>query len=319
MVSPLARKMNSGSPERWEADRIRARDDMIFWLAENAESSQLRIDLENKSLLAIQLLEKNLSIRESISTFPESLTVIRALTRRDIGTSQFATFTGFGESIIRRIEGGVNAPSEFIEKATLILESELDYALVPWLQERRTATVEERNRSVYVSADRILRRTTSTALRYQHEPRQLEKLESFLIAQGLKKHDFTTLVDPLVDVIPGTYSFRVNVNGKTSEDLILKQNVDVLIKPFSYAADALPIFMEAKSMSDEVNPNKRQKEEAQKINNLIRMWGTKSTSDIIYLLLLGGTVPRRYLEVEAGSGIDWIWEHRVEDLKLLLD
>jgi type II restriction enzyme len=109
------------------------------------------------------------------------------------------------------------------------------------------------------------------------------------------------------------------VNGKTSEDLILKQNVDVLIKPLSYATDALPIFMEAKSMSDEVNPNKRQKEEAQKINNLIRMWGSRSASDIIYLLLLGGTVPRRYLEVEAGSGIDWIWEHRVEDLKILLD
>jgi len=319
MVNRLARKMNSGSPERWEADRIRARDEMISWLAENAESSQLRIELENKSLLAVQLLEKNLSIRESVSTFPESLTVLRALTRRDIGTSQFATFTGFGVSIIRSIERGINAPSEFIKEATLILEGELDYALVPWLQERRGATVEERNRAVHVSADRILRRITSTALRYQHEPRQLEKLESFLIAQGLKKTDFTTLVDPLVDVIPGTYAFRVNVNGKTSEDLILKQNVDVLIKPFSYAPDALPIFMEAKSMSDEVNPNKRQKEEAQKINNLIRMWGSRSTSDIIYLLLLGGTVPRRYLEVEAGSGIDWIWEHRVEDIKLLLD
>ena len=319
MARPLIRKMNSGSPEKWEADRILARDEMISWLAENAESSQLRIELEHKSSIAVQLLEQNLDIRNTIIAFPESLTTIRALTRRDVGTSQFATFTGFGETTIRRIEGGVNAPTDFIDKATLILETELDYALVPWLRERRTATVDERNRAVCVSADRILRRATSTALRYQHEPRQLAKLETFLSSQGLKKHDFYTLVNPLTDVIPGTYAFRVNVNGKTSEDLILKQNVDVLIKPFSYASDALPIFMEAKSMSDEVNPNKRQKEEAQKISNLIRMWGSRSTSDIIYLLLLGGTVPRRYLEVEAGSGIDWIWEHRVEDLKLILD
>jgi hypothetical protein len=38
-----------------------------------------------------------------------------------------------------------------------------------------------------------------------------------------------------------------------------------------------------------------------------------------FVLLLGGTVPRRYLEVEAGSGLDWIWEHRVQDLSALLD
>jgi type II restriction enzyme len=80
----------------------------------------------------------------------------------------------------------------------------------------------------------------------------------------------------------------------------------------------LPIFLEAKSMTDEVNPNKRQKEEAQKVESARRRWQTPDEK-LNFILLLGGTVPKRYLQVEAGSDLDWIWEHRVEDLKLILD
>jgi type II restriction enzyme len=103
--------------------------------------------------------------------------------------------------------------------------------------------------------------------------------------------------------------------SSTSFILILKLT---LIMPFSKSGGLLPIFLEAKSMTDEVNPNKRQKEEAQKVDNVRRKWQDKSER-LNFILLLGGTVPRRYLEVEAGSGLDWIWEHRVNDLNRLLD
>jgi hypothetical protein len=147
----------------------------------------------------------------------------------------------------------------------------------------------------------------------------LEKLENFLKDEGFVEQKFSTLVNPLHDVRAGSYAFRTNVNGMTSEGLILKQNVDVLIKPYGVGLESLPIFMEAKSMTDEVNPNKRQKEEAQKFDNLKRMLEASSGQKVIYVLLIGGTVPWRYLEVEAGSGIDWVWEHRVSDLRLLFD
>ena len=91
------------------------------------------------------------------------------------------------------------------------------------------------------------------------------------------------------------------------------QSVDVVLKPLGSSTEQLPVFIEAKSMTDKVNPNKRQKEEAQKAASLRRKWG--STGETVhFLLLLGGTVPKRYLIVERDSGLDWIWEHRVEDL-----
>ena len=96
--------------------------------------------------------------------------------------------------------------------------------------------------------------------------------------------------------------------------------------PFSDANDMLPIFIEAKSMTDKANPNKRQKEEGKKIQNLRRRWQRpegkeeKNQEDpFIYVIEVGGTIPKRYLETEENQGIDWFFEDRPEDLDVLLD
>ncbi len=311
--------MNSDKPERWERDRDQARGEIIEWLSVAVDTKQRRDDLERRVAGSLKTLLNCQSIEEALTKEPFILMTLRALTRRDVGTSQFATFLNVGESEIRRFEEGKReSATDLIVGASKMIEVELDRGLVPWLQPKREPTSDEIDRAVHIGADRILRRSTSTELRYKHEPRQLEKLKAFLSTHGYEEHSFSTLVDPVQDVEPGVFSFRANVNGMTSEGLTLKQNVDVLIKPHGAIRKELPIFMEAKSMTDEVNPNKRQKEEAQKVNNLKRMWADRNRRPLVYVLLLGGTVPRRYLEVEAGSGIDWVWEHRISDLLPLL-
>lgn len=311
--------MNSNVPENWEVDREQARSEIISWLSVSIDTKQRRTDLEVRTANSLDNLAKFQSIEIALNHDPFLLTTLRSLTRRDVGMSQFATFLGIGESELRGFEEGKKEPSkEFVVNAAKLIEVEIDHGLIPWYGEDRIPSVEERNRAIVVSSDRILKRSTSTELRYKHEPRQLEKLKEFLLKNDYKEHSYSTLVNPLKDVPQGTFSFRANVNGMTSEGLTLKQNVDVLIKPHNASREELPIFMEAKSMTDEVNPNKRQKEEAQKVNNLKRMFGTDNQKPLVYILLIGGTVPRRYLEVEAGSGIDWVWEHRISDLLPLL-
>jgi hypothetical protein len=61
------------------------------------------------------------------------------------------------------------------------------------------------------------------------------------------------------------------------------------------------------------NVNKRRKEEATKINQL------KATFDekVVFALFLCGYFDAAYLGYEAAEGIDWIWEHRIEDLDQL--
>src|SRR5208282_2196811 len=72
----------------------------------------------------------------------------------------------------------------------------------------------------------------------------------------------------------------------------------------------LPVCVEAKSAGDFTNVNKRRKEEAQKMNQLKATFGGKLT----YVLFLRGYFDAGYLGYEASEGIDWIWEHRADDL-----
>lgn len=310
--------MNSKNPERWEQDESIAKKEIISWLADAADASSLRITLEARNRIILEKLVGGVKLREAIIQDSSVLTVLRSLTRRDIGTSQMATFLGTSTNKLESFEEGKNNSEPIAKGAEEILLNELDQSIAGWILKGITPSQEEFNRTLLIASDRMLRRSTSTDLRYKHEPRQLEKLEKFLVGQGYTSIDGSAIRDLRSGMPKGTYAFRVSVEGMTSDRLPLMQTVDALIKPFSQADNILPIFLEAKSMTDEVNPNKRQKEEAQKVESARRRWQTNSER-LNFVLLLGGTVPKRYLEVEAGSDLDWIWEHRVEDLRVLLN
>jgi type II restriction enzyme len=68
--------------------------------------------------------------------------------------------------------------------------------------------------------------------------------------------------------------------------------------------------LEAKSAGEYANVNKRRKEEAAKVTQLRRTYGSR----VRFYLFLGGYFDTGYLGYEAAEGIDWIWEHRIDDL-----
>ena len=73
-----------------------------------------------------------------------------------------------------------------------------------------------------------------------------------------------------------------------------------------------PVFFEAKSAGDFTNTNKRRKEEVVKTDQLRRTYGNK----VQFNLFLCGYFDSGYLGYEAAEGIDWVWEHRIDDLAL---
>ena len=88
--------------------------------------------------------------------------------------------------------------------------------------------------------------------------------------------------------------------------------IDAVVAPFIHdrAVDPSPLLIEAKSAGDFTNTNKRRKEEATKIAQLRATYG----ADVRFILLLCGYFDSGYLGYEAAEGIDWVWEHRLEDL-----
>ena len=89
--------------------------------------------------------------------------------------------------------------------------------------------------------------------------------------------------------------------------------VDLVLQPKSPAPNRIPILIEAKSAGDFTNVNKRRKEEATKIRQLRATYG----EDTRFVLFLCGYFDSGYLGYEAAEGIDWIWEHRIEDMDQL--
>ncbi len=70
------------------------------------------------------------------------------------------------------------------------------------------------------------------------------------------------------------------------------------------------MLIEAKSAGDFTNVNKRRKEEATKVTQLRFSHGEW----IAFVLFLCGYFDTGYLGYEAAEGIDWVWEHRIDDL-----
>ena len=109
---------------------------------------------------------------------------------------------------------------------------------------------------------------------------------------------------------PGTFTFHYPVVTGSGEHKVIV-SVDALIQPHVLRANRLPIMVEAKSAGDFTNTNKRRKEEAKKISQLKVTFG----EDVCYIVFLCGYFDSGYLGYEAADGIDWVWEHRIEDLE----
>jgi hypothetical protein len=86
--------------------------------------------------------------------------------------------------------------------------------------------------------------------------------------------------------------------------------IDVAVKPHKAKCGDMPLLIEAKSAGDFTNTNKRRKEEAQKIGQLRKTYGP----DVRFILFLCGYFDSGSLGYEAAEGIDWVWEHRIDDL-----
>lgn len=112
---------------------------------------------------------------------------------------------------------------------------------------------------------------------------------------------------------PGTFSFRLNIpvllQGGSKQVNI---PIDIIIMPLQSNPGDLPLLIEAKSAGDYTNPNKRRKEEAIKVAQLRSNYG----NNVRFILFLCGYFDSGYLGYEAAEGIDWLWEHRIDDLAL---
>ena len=182
-----------------------------------------------------------------------------------------------------------------------------DVDIFPWLKKKCVPTSKETYRAASIVADRLCGANANPIIRNAQEQRQLAKIKRWLEARGYK--DVTGNVS-LDDMQPATFAFRLNVPGLRDDDEMVNIPVDTVVMPLRARADEFPLLIEAKSAGDFTNTNKRRKEEATKVGQLRRQYG----QNVRFILFLCGYFNCGYLGYEAAEGIDWVWEHRMDDL-----
>ncbi|NKC11714.1 MAG: XamI family restriction endonuclease [Gammaproteobacteria bacterium] len=197
-----------------------------------------------------------------------------------------------------------------LEKIGKIIEKMADPDVFVWLERGDDPSDQELYRAATIVADRLCGAVANPIIRNAQEKRQLAAIGEWLTALGYKnlpagegtKYD---------DMKPGTFSYRLNVPvEQDGTEKIVNIPVDAVVMPKTAKAGDLPLLIEAKSAGDFTNVNKRRKEEAAKMNLLRRTYG----DDVRYILFLCGYFDSGYLGYEAAEGIDWVREHRINDL-----
>lgn len=248
---------------------------------------------------------------------PESLPTLRMCTAPPLAVDRLVGLAKANKSLIKNMENGklaarmkAEALEENLTKVCRILMKLLDRDIFPWLDTAKKPTDHERDRASTIVADRLCSAVTNPIIRNAQEQRQLAVIGRWLKKRGYRKRS-NPAGKPLDEMEAGTYAFRMNLSvGST---LTVNVPIDVVIQPKNLRRDHLPILIEAKSAGDFTNPNKRRKEEAAKIHQLQATYG----KHVCFTLFLCGYFGSDYLGYEAAEGIDWIWEHRIDDLAKL--
>jgi hypothetical protein len=313
--------INADKPHLWKADIAASVDLFNTWFLEFAPRAYRETRLQTtKQVEELLLLTHDLTAitPEVLKEHPGILPMLRMATCPPLARDRLIGLANANKSFVLTMESGrvairmpATALNENLERVCGTVTKMLDVDIFPWLEGKRTPSTEERYRASTIVADRRCGAASDPIVRNAQEKRQLALIGDYLKMKGYKPKPHP-VTEPLRDMTPGTYAFRMVV-VVAGEPYRVKIPVDVVIQPKKPSADKIPVLIEAKSAGDFTNVNKRRKEEATKIRQIRGAYGEKAR----FVLFLCGYFDSGYLGYEAAEGIDWIWEHRIEDLEKL--
>jgi hypothetical protein len=310
--------INKNKTERWKAD---VQKSVLFyndWFLNFAPDTYINARREaiNKVESAFQKTEcfNSLSI-EMLKTAPETITILRLATTPPLARDRLIGLADITSNLMEKMEEGRFPPKmkqkdidKSLSRIIDIINRLLDKEIMPWLEDKRYPHEMDRLLATHVIGDRVCGSLSDPIIRKEQERRQLKSISDYLEQKGYTFVESKD-IDDFMMMEAGTYSYHLNVPAKRRDGKDVNMPIDVVIKRKDAKADELPVLIECKSAGDFTNTNKRRKEEATKIEQLEFKYGNK----VEFILFLCGYFDSAYLGYEAGEGIDWIWEHRIED------
>lgn len=313
--------INSDKTHLWKADIAKSVDMYNQWFMTFAPQAfrETRVRV-TKAVEATLIATKNLTdvTVAVLRAHPSSVQTLRMSTCPPIAVDRLIGLAGVSPNLVKIMEAG-KLPSRIDEsridadlgRIGSIIEKMADPDIFVWIGRRRPPTAEEVHRAATIVADRLCGSVANPIIRNAQEKRQIAALTTWLERRGYR-HIPIGEGTKFETMAPGTFSFRLNVPVRLSGGRqTINVPIDAVIKPKTAKIKDFPLFFEAKSAGDFTNTNKRRKEEAIKVTQLRATYGRR----IRFNLFLCGYFDGGYLGYEASEGIDWVWEHRIDDLK----
>jgi len=312
--------INANKSQIWKADIARSVDFYNNWFMEFAPKAYrtTRVSTTKDVESALRLTGNLTDISpEVLRSNPTVLPMLRMATAPPIARDRLIGLSGVAPNLVRSMEIGKRIPPQMkiglldpdLLKIGRTIEKLADHDIFVWLKPKRKPSDEEIHRAATIVADRLCGAVANPIIRNAQEQRQLAAIKEWLLDRRYRFVESRHLT--LEGISPGTFAFRLNVSVKQS-NIAKRVNVpiDVVIMPHRAKQGNLPVFIEAKSAGDFTNTNKRRKEEAAKVSQLRATYGEK----VKFILFLCGYFDSGYLGYEAAEEIDWVWEHRMDDL-----
>ncbi|HEY4689132.1 MAG TPA: XamI family restriction endonuclease [Anaerolineae bacterium] len=312
--------INADKPHLWKADIAAFVDLYNDWFMRFGPKAyrDTRMTTTDRVQAALRVTSDLAALNPTIlREHPSLLPVLRMCTAPPLARDRLTGLAYANKNLIQSMEGGKIPPRmtaaelvEQLQSITRILHRLIDLELFPWLKQKKRPTDIERYRASTIVADRLCGAISDPIIRNAQEQRQFDRITKYLRQRGyMQAHHNPSMT--FMEMQSGSFAFRVNVVAGAPRTVNVP--VDVVIQPHKPQPSGLPILIEAKSAGDFTNTNKRRKEEATKAKQLRARYG----EGLQYILFLSGYFDAGYLGYEAAEGIDWVWEHRIEDLELI--
>lgn len=317
--------VSTDKPSRWKKDIAKSVDLYNSWFMTFAPKAfrDTRSKTAQQVVEALKLTKHLKALSPAIlRENPSILPILRMSTAPPIARDRLIGLAGVSPNLVKSMEVGKKQLPPNMDGAALKLELGriiemilrlVDQDIFTWLENNHVPSSKEMHRAATIVADRLCGAVADPIVRNAQQQRQIA-----LIKAWLEKRKYTHVkgseVASFRELFVGSFVFNYNVpvkleGGKTKVNI----PIDAVIMPRKARPGDLPLLIEAKSAGDFTNTNKRRKEEAVKMAQLRSNYGKK----VRFVLFLCGYFDSGYLGYEAAEGIDWVWEHRVDDLSLL--
>lgn len=318
VVDSKSRGVNRTKPDRWKADIQMSVDMYNAWFMKFApkafRETRVKVTKDVEATLAKTSNLTNIGVA-LLRKEPGVLPTLRMSTCPPLAVDRLIGLANVSKNLVGCMEENslparmaIPALETDLKKIGAIIQKLADPDIFVWLGRAQPAIDNEVHRAATIVADRLCGAVANPIIRNAQEKRQLDNIAAWLEAKKYKPLGPKIKFDAMP---PGTYAFRLNVPVKREEgDTTVNIPIDAVVMPRHAKPGSLPILIEAKSAGDFTNVNKRRKEEAAKMAQLRHTYGM----NVAFVLFLCGYFDSGYLGYEAAEGIDWVWEHRIDEL-----